>query len=1482
MRKKEEDFDSLSSKSFLLSKDSNTFIKIALKIFSQNEETSTLNALTELSSELSMANDSVKHDPNFHELIKQLIILLNKFPILPDISLLSLTCINYILDINPKASNTFYEYEGVEQIIQLTQNIDFIDCVELAIKAIEKMSYEIVSYLIRKNAFVSVLTFLDFFDLNLRKIVLKACLNMIKYDNTLDDIILFFIPGIPALTSLTKLSGNSELEKSILTLAVQCFYYLILGIKRNNYSKELNGFYNEICQYGLLDNLYELFQGFINVEDSNMNDNLSKVNVNIETIKQVLKIFQLLSSLSDEVTNYLLQHNSLVLIYTVLNRELLIYQPSELQNNNINNEGKKSKLNSNSQSLYSDIFNLLISFFPAQSLDVKNSLDNKHFTKIMSIENKEYYLYFSANILKLLIDNIVYIPSNHTSLWGIQLITMYCSNSPNENIIKYITTIELSNTISKMLDSKDSSYIFVALLLLDILMRKIPHHFFNDFIRQGVVDNVKKLTKINKQDLCITKEINYSTFKNSFYLINNKSINESNELTKKKTDLLNSTTTTDIINLSASLIEEIYFSELHINLLLSQTKYAEGELNPFQIMDKLNEFKEKLKQGEQLIHSEQERINLFKEIINMLTKCKVTFHELEKSDIIFKLCSYLDKNFAINHSNTNETDINTMIVVSNKYDNNIVNKLISLYKAFNNDQEQIISFLKILQQCISSMNCFKLCLDEYDNIKSVFLSAFKESNRIYSSYKLNMIYCPNESAPNLNDHSNKMGDNIKNIIQFYTKEKQGILINVNLEKTFDELKEQIMTYPMESEDISDDDSDDYFGNLFKMFIHNEDNDIPKEISKRILERKHKFELARKRFRRKKEEKQSNNEMEIDEDDNKEQKKRETFDNINSFLKEYDIKFWIDLPNKTKYEIPSNSNIHSFIKTRKQMINISMKLSMFKIQINFTFVKRNSPLLISNTQNEYKSIQSAPITDYNKDLQCQLFEYFYNKTIINNEDTYNIKRASPFFYLITLIELSHNYFSTYFNLTPIPFSLFENLKMTGLLFKQIRDSNSINSDFIPSWCKQVNSSFPFLTNFSSRYLLFKTTSFEKRRSMTNLYVYLKNFLGENILEDKSINSLSSNFNRLKLKVNRDNIIEDAYNISNKFIRCKDYIEYEYYNETGTGMGPTLEFYSLFCKVISNEKKLWYKTEDYSLFPMPVIGCSHDEIQFIKKRFEALGFVIARALYDDRLIDIPLNSLFWDLILNRPVTFDSIFKVDKYIAKFIHEHLEYINTNKYPNYDDIDLYFEVPWNNEQPLIPNGSEIKVNARNINQYISETFNKLLIEGQTIVIDAFKEGFNKVFDMDNLRCFSSNELVDIICGSSVLNNSFWTYEHLVQNIIPSHGFNKESLVYQGLIEILMKMTNEERKMFLLFVTGSPRLPIGGFKNLYPKLTVVMFQSEYNENTMNFGNFNPDRHLPSVMTCQNYLKIPNYSNISILKEKLFFAIREGNNAFHLS
>jgi E3 ubiquitin-protein ligase TRIP12 len=43
-----------------------------------------------------------------------------------------------------------------------------------------------------------------------------------------------------------------------------------------------------------------------------------------------------------------------------------------------------------------------------------------------------------------------------------------------------------------------------------------------------------------------------------------------------------------------------------------------------------------------------------------------------------------------------------------------------------------------------------------------------------------------------------------------------------------------------------------------------------------------------------------------------------------------------------------------------------------------------------------------------------------------------------------------------------------------------------------------------------------------------------------------------------------------------------------------------------------------------------------------------------------------------------------------------------------------------------------------------------------------------------------------------------------------------------------------------------------------------------------------DDYLPSVMTCVNYLKMPDYSSFEVLREKLNVAIVEGQGAFHLS
>ncbi len=78
----------------------------------------------------------------------------------------------------------------------------------------------------------------------------------------------------------------------------------------------------------------------------------------------------------------------------------------------------------------------------------------------------------------------------------------------------------------------------------------------------------------------------------------------------------------------------------------------------------------------------------------------------------------------------------------------------------------------------------------------------------------------------------------------------------------------------------------------------------------------------------------------------------------------------------------------------------------------------------------------------------------------------------------------------------------------------------------------------------------------------------------------------------------------------------------------------------------------------------------------------------------------------------------------------------------------------------------------------------------------------------------------------------------------------------------------------MLFVTGSPALPLGGLRNLNPRLTIVKRTPE--------AGRSPDECLPTVMTCTNYLKLPDYSNYEIAKERIMYAIQEGQGSFHLS
>ncbi|KAG6745070.1 hypothetical protein POTOM_051712 [Populus tomentosa] len=145
----------------------------------------------------------------------------------------------------------------------------------------------------------------------------------------------------------------------------------------------------------------------------------------------------------------------------------------------------------------------------------------------------------------------------------------------------------------------------------------------------------------------------------------------------------------------------------------------------------------------------------------------------------------------------------------------------------------------------------------------------------------------------------------------------------------------------------------------------------------------------------------------------------------------------------------------------------------------------------------------------------------------------------------------------------------------------------------------------------------------------------------------------------------------------------------------------------------------------------------------------------------------------------------------------------------------------------------------------------------------------------DSVAVSIEEELERLLCGE----RDFWAFNELLDHIKFDHGYTASSplLLYSlvmelQLLEIIKEFEYEQRRSFLQFVTGAPRLPTRGLASLNPKLTIVRKHCSNCE----------DVDLPSVMTCANYLKLPPYSSKDKMKEKLLYAITEGQGSFHLS
>lgn len=454
-------------------------------------------------------------------------------------------------------------------------------------------------------------------------------------------------------------------------------------------------------------------------------------------------------------------------------------------------------------------------------------------------------------------------------------------------------------------------------------------------------------------------------------------------------------------------------------------------------------------------------------------------------------------------------------------------------------------------------------------------------------------------------------------------------------------------------------------------------------------------------------------------------------------------------------------------------------------------------------------------------------------------------------------------------------------LTSKLLRQLSDPLAICTGSIPPWCTKLSGTCRFLFPNSARRILHHSCNLGLSRALHHVQqrTLAQNAHSQEMQRRLEAEVAVANIPRQKVRISRQRILESAIKVMNLYGSSNTILEVEYVGEVGTGSGPTLEFYAQVAEILRNSELRLFRqgVPGGMLFPEPSDvewlqkGTDQQASQIIE-RFRLLGQIVAKCILDNRLVDLQLHPFFWRAVLgDGPFSQRSLRDLDP----ALYASLQELRGMDAEALSQLCVDFTLPGHPKIELKPSGASVSLAKSNVDDYVACVTEVSIISAVAPQVAAFRNAFAELLPLETCRIWSEQELASVIMGSSVRDDAFWTTEHLASHIKAQHGYSADSRCFRDLLGAMSEFDTETRRRFLTFVTGAPSLPIGGFAGLKPPLTVVKKESPP-------APLTPDQFMPSVMTCANYLKLPEYSTEEILRQKLEVAMREGQSAFLLS
>lgn len=357
------------------------------------------------------------------------------------------------------------------------------------------------------------------------------------------------------------------------------------------------------------------------------------------------------------------------------------------------------------------------------------------------------------------------------------------------------------------------------------------------------------------------------------------------------------------------------------------------------------------------------------------------------------------------------------------------------------------------------------------------------------------------------------------------------------------------------------------------------------------------------------------------------------------------------------------------------------------------------------------------------------------------------------------------------------------------------------------------------------------------------------------------------NKFEIKVRRKSILEDSYrgimtNLQKvDLLKTKLWIEFD--GEVGLDYGGLArEWFYLISKEMFNPYYGLFEysaMDNYTLQINPFSGlCNEEHISY----FKFIGRVAGMAVYHGKLLDAFFIRPFYKMMLGKTIDLKDMESVDSEYYK----SLLWIKEN---DPSDLDLTFSVDeesfgHTSVHQLIENGANIPLDNNNKDDYIKCIIQWRFVGRVQEQMNAFLEGFSELVPLNIIKIFDENELELLMCGIQHIDVKDWKY-----NTVYKGDYHANHVVILWFWRAVLSFNNEMRSRLLQFVTGTSRVPMNGFKELYGSNGPQLFTIE---------RWGTPENFPRAHTCFNRLDLPQYESYANLKDKLVKAI-EGSQGF---